>query len=230
MVVHNLHALASCSLFKEGKIVPQDESSQLAVLNLAPSPGAKVIDMCAAPGGKATYMAQLMRNRGEIKAFDIHNHKIELLKEARQRTGATIVEPAIGNGTIFQPELENWADYVLVDAPCSGLGVLGRRPDARWQKNEDTIQQLAALSRQILENASRYVKRNGYLLYSTCTLTHEENQDNISAFLRDNPGFHLEPLPALPPSWQAQGAAMWQIWPHKAQTDGFFMALLKRQV
>ena len=230
LVVHNLHALASCSLFKEGKIVPQDESSQLAVLNLAPSPGAKVIDMCAAPGGKATYMAQLMRNRGEIKAFDIHNHKIELLKEARQRTGATIVEPAIGNGTIFQPELENWADYVLVDAPCSGLGVLGRRPDARWQKNEDTIQQLAALSRQILENASRYVKRNGYLLYSTCTLTHEENQDNISAFLRDNPGFHLEPLPALPPSWQAQGAAMWQIWPHKAQTDGFFMALLKRQV
>jgi len=229
VIVQGINAPGTLDIFRQGKVLAQDESSQLAPLNLAPVPGSKVLDLCAAPGGKTTYLAQLMQNRGEIKAFDVYPHKIALIEENCRRLDIRIVKAALGDASVLNWELMDWADYVLVDAPCSGLGVLGRRPDARWQKSPELIQEMAALSKKILYNAALYVKKGGRLLYSTCTLTKEENQENVAAFVKEHPNFHLVPLPALPPVWQAQEASMWQLWPHRSGTDGFFLALLERK-
>ncbi len=229
VILQGGNAPGSLAIFRQGKVLVQDESSQLAALNLAPPPGGKVLDLCAAPGGKTTYLAQLMEDSGEIRAFDVYPHKIALIEENCRRLGVHIVHAALGDAAVLNRELLDWADAVLVDAPCSGLGVLGRRPDARWQKSPALICEMALLSGKILDNAAAYVKKGGRLLYSTCTLTHEENQDNVAAFLKNHPAFHLVPLPALPKAWQAEGAAMWQIWPQRSGTDGFFLALLERK-
>ena len=123
----------------------------------------------------------------------------------------------------------DWADYLLLDAPCSGLGVLGRRPDARWQKTPGTIETMAALSRKILTQAAAYVKPGGWLLYSTCTVAPEENEQNIEWFLQRHGNFVLRPLPAIPGEWQQRQPGMCTIYPHRQGIDGFFMALLQRK-
>lgn len=228
LVLQGCSALGKMKCFRQGLLQVQDESSQLAALSLSPSPGSHVIDLCAAPGGKTTYLAQLMANQGKIKAFDLYPHKVKLIEENCQRLGISIVETAVADATLYQPELKDWADYLLLDAPCSGLGVLGRRPDARWQKTPVTIEEMAALSKQILEQAACYVKPGGWLLYSTCTITPEENEQNIEWFLQRHESFILRPLTAIPAEWQ-QRQGMCTIYPHRQGIDGFFMALLQRR-
>jgi 16S rRNA (cytosine967-C5)-methyltransferase len=206
----------------------------LAAMALAPEPGSAVIDSCSAPGGKTTHLAQLMGNRGEIIAVDIHPHKLALIKENSARLGISIIKEVAGDARVLPEKLYNSADYVLVDAPCSGLGVLGRRPDARWRKEPGQIAELVKLQAEILECSSRCVKENGVMVYCTCTITHEENMGQVEDFLAKHPEFVLEDLTSLLPRSMDPGGSVMsrgylQILPHRHGMDGFFIARMRKK-
>lgn len=211
----------------EGLVYPQHQSSMLPALVLAPRPGSRVIDTCAAPGGKTTHMAQLMNNSGEIRAFDVFDHKVELIRSNCSRLGIDIVKAAVADSRCLPDELDDWADYVLVDAPCSGLGVLRIRPDARWQKSAESIKELAAISYDILKCAARKVKVGGYILFSTCTITHEENRDVAEKFLAEHENFRPAAITDMPKMLYEE-AWEWQVLPQRHGIDGFYLAKFRR--
>ncbi len=242
-------SLGAITQFKTGLFQVQDESSILVGQALRPEPGTRVIDVAAAPGGKSTHLAQLMQNRGEIIALDVHEHKINLIKENCRRLGVEIVHACQGDARKIpghclrkgDPSMsptdectQLMADYVLVDAPCSGLGVLRRRPDARWRKEETQIWELAELQLQILNAVDRVLKPGGVLVYSTCTITREENLGQVEAFLAKHGEYELEPLTGLLPGELDRDNTMQkgylQILPHIHDgLDGFFMARLRKK-
>ncbi len=204
--------IASDALYREGFYTPQDKAAMRSAEVLAPRAGETVIDMCAAPGGKTTHMAELMENSGEILAFDIHEHKIRLIEDNAARLGIDIIKASIGDGTVFDPALEGKADKVLCDAPCSGLGVIRRKPDIKWNKQPES--DLPELQRKILENGARYLKRGGEIVYSTCTIEKEENEEVIDAFLSENADF--EKLYEK------------TFYPNTDGTDGFYICKLRK--
>ena len=217
--------------FNNGYFIFQDESSMLASRILSPEPGDVVIDLCSAPGGKTTHLAQLMRNRGEILAFDIHPHKIELINENAKRLGIEIIDAFIGDATVFNEELVGYANKVLVDVPCSGLGLIRKKPEIRWNISEDNIIQLQKLQMKILVNASKYLKIDGVLVYSTCTITLEENEEVISKFLSENPNYKLDSIcDYVPEDFKAQSCEKGyvKLFPNENECDGFFIARLRR--
>lgn len=226
-------SLGALDSFQEGLFQVQDESSMLAGRALSPLPGSLVIDACSAPGGKTTHLAQLMENRGRILAFDIHPHKLALINENCARLGIGMVEVAAGDARDLPAELHGRADFVLVDAPCSGLGVLRRRPDARWRKDPGELPALVQLQAQILEGASRCVKDGGVLLYSTCSIAREENLAQVEKFLARHPWFELEELATtLPAELDHRGTlhrGYIQIYPRSHGMDGFFIARMRKK-
>lgn len=224
--------LSRLQAFQTGWLTVQDESSMLVAPVLAPQPGETVLEVAAAPGGKSTHLAELMDNRGKVIALDIHPHKLKLIKDNTRRLGTTIVAPVQGDAREVDKLLHEQVDRVLVDAPCSGLGVLGRRPDARWRKTPEDPPQLAVLQREILEAAARVLKPGGVLVYSTCTIDPRENQGVVAAFLADHPEFEADDLwPYLPVGlWREPTMPLGciQLLPHRHKTDGFFIARLEK--
>ena len=208
--------------FEDGYYYIQNEGSALVAHAVAPLAGETVYDMCAAPGGKATHLAQLMDNQGLIVAVDLNQERLGLILENAARLGISIIKTAEGDAQTI--ELPN-ADRVLVDAPCSGLGVLRHRPDARWRKKEQDIQALAKLQRQILANAATMVKPGGTLVYATCTTEPEENQEVIKWFLETHPHFSPSPLPSWFPVCKSVG--MVAILPFIHGIDGFFICKMQ---
>ncbi|MDD4239319.1 MAG: 16S rRNA (cytosine(967)-C(5))-methyltransferase RsmB [Desulfotomaculaceae bacterium] len=233
LYIEGFLSLGNLDSFREGLFQVQDESSMLAGRALMPLPGSLVIDACSAPGGKTTHMAQLMENRGRILAFDIHPHKLNLIKENCARLGIGMVEVTAGDARELPGELNGQADFVLVDAPCSGLGVLRRRPDARWRKDPGEIPAIVQLQSQILESASRCVKDGGVLLYSTCSITREENLGQVEDFLAGHPWFALEALDTtLPGELDHKGTlprGYIQLYPGSHGMDGFFIARMRKK-
>ncbi|WP_449241352.1 16S rRNA (cytosine(967)-C(5))-methyltransferase RsmB [Desulfoscipio gibsoniae] len=225
-------SLGGLSPFKEGLLQAQDESSILVGQAVSPAPGDRVLDAASAPGGKATHLAQLMQNQGEILALDVHEHKIRLIEENCRRLGVQVVRPVLADAREIPEEYAKWADYVLVDAPCSGLGVLRRRPDSRWRKDEKQINSLAELQAQILDAAAVALKPGGVLVYSTCTITREENLGQVESFLHRHPDFKWDSLAGLLPDSldheTTMGRGYLQILPHLHGLDGFFMARLRK--
>lgn len=175
--------------YKEGRYSLQNISSQRAVVALAPEPGDTVIDMCAAPGGKSCAIAEKMENRGKVISCDVFEHKVELIKKSAQRLGIDIIDARLQDGTECVEELENSADCVLADVPCSGLGVLHKKPDIKWRRNEEDIEELCRIQKGILDTAAKYVKAGGTLVYSTCTILPEENRMQIDEFLSEHSEF-----------------------------------------
>lgn len=218
--------------YREGLLQIQDESSILVGQAVQPRPGSRVLDVASAPGGKATHLAQLMQNQGQIIALDIHAHKIKLIEENCRRLGVKIVQPRVLDARTISEETVGTADYVLVDAPCSGLGVLRRRPDAKWRKDEEQIQVLADLQRHMLDAAAPVVKPGGVLVYSTCTITRKENRGQLEKFLDNHRDFRPESLAGLlPEELDHQGTldrGYVQIMPHRHGLDGFFIARLRK--
>lgn len=217
--------------FEAGYFQVQDESSMLVGHAAAPKAGWEVIDTASAPGGKATHLAQLMSNHGHILATDIHPHKLNLIKDNCQRLGITCVEPMQADARELHKTAERRADLVLVDAPCSGLGVLRRRPDARWRKEAAQIPEIVKLQAEILDSASRCLKPGGVLIYSTCTITREENLEQVENFLAKHKEFELEDLTpyldgALDIGNTLQRGYI-QILPHHHGIDGFFISRLR---
>ena len=211
---------------REGLCQAQDESSMLVSHVLEPQPGEFIIDACAAPGGKSTHIATLMQNQGRVLACDIHAHKISLIEENSRRLGIAAVEAKLLDSTRLHEKFAGQADRVLVDAPCSGLGVLRRRPDSRWRK-EASLRALPELQKAILFSAARCVKPGGVLVYSTCTLEEAENAEVVNALLLGGLNFALEsagehlPVPRL--------ETMLTLWPQRDAVDGFFIARLRRE-
>lgn len=219
--------LERLSAFREGLFYVQDPASRLAVQAAGPRPGMRVLDCCAAPGGKSFAAAIQMENQGEIVSCDLHPHKKKLIQAGADRLGLDIVAPMIADGRKFRPEWEGAFDVVLVDAPCSGLGVIRKKPDIRY-KDPEPLKELPAVQLDILTNAARYVRPGGVLLYSTCTLLRRENEEVVQAFLERSPAFKPRtftlpgPIGAVPPG-------MITLWPHSKGTDGFFLCKLYKR-
>lgn len=216
---------------KQGLFTVQDESSMLVGPVVAPQPGWTVIDVAAAPGGKSTHLAELMNNEGKLLALDIHAHKVDLIEQNARRLGITCLEGLCLDARELGKLMPNRADAVLCDVPCSGLGTLARRPDARWRKTPADVESLLPVQQAILESAAGAVKPGGVLVYSTCTIEPRENQEMVSAFVAAHPDFAFDDIrPYLPPDLAPDAGDGWiQLLPHRHGTDGFFIARLRRQ-
>lgn len=237
LIIENSGALDKLASFQEGLFTVQDESSQLVAHVLNPQPGERVLDACGAPGGKTTHLAQKMGNQGEILAVDIHPHKVELIAQLAERLGITIIQAQAGDAREMLGIQNESCQKVLVDAPCSGLGVIRRRADLRWNKAEEEISQLPVLQLEILERAAQCVAQGGELVYSTCTIEPEENFEVIKAFRKAHPEFKpvnlLDSLPFLldeDKDIRQAEKGMLQILPHRHGMDGFFLAKFVREV
>lgn len=217
--------------FRQGYFTVQDESSMLVAHVVAPQPGQVILDVCSGPGGKTSHLAELMGNKGRILAFDVHEHRLKLIQDTCRRLGITNVETILKDARFLCQFTQEPVDAVLVDAPCSGLGVLGRRPDARWRKSPEDIQELQIIQKEILQEAAKLVKPGGTLVYSTCTITAEENNQVIEDFLANNKEFYLDKdLNKYLPYQTEEGSQGWiQFLPFIHNTDGFFIARMKRR-
>ncbi len=212
--------------FSEGLFFVQDRASLISALALAPARGDVVVDACSAPGGKSFASAILMENRGKIHSFDLHESKLSLIESGRDRLGLSIIDVTARDATSPCEELFGTADRVICDAPCSGLGVLGKKPDLRY-KDMQSISELSALQLEILTASAKYLKDGGTLVYSTCTLNPAENEEVVSAFLGETSDFELAPFKV---GTLCSENGMLTLLPHKHATDGFFMAkLIKRK-
>ena len=220
------------NLLKGATCLVQGEASQLVALALDPKPGSRVLDLCAAPGGKTTHLAELMADRGQIIALDLHDHRVRLIAENTARLGLQSIETLVADGRYLPPSYHRSFDYLLLDAPCSGLGVLGQRSDARWRKEAADSEALSQLAYELLLAAADYLKPGGVLLYSTCTIMPAENEDAIRRFLAARTDFSLSPLDKLAdilPNAADQAAAqsgMLQLLPQRHGVEGFFYARL----
>ncbi len=227
IVCHSYPSLSTLKSLRDGLFQVQDESSMLVAHVLDPKPGEFIIDTCAAPGGKSTHIAALMQNKGRILSADIHDHKLTITRENAERLGITMIETKVLDATQIGDQYPSQADRVLVDAPCSGLGVLRRKADSRWRKEESMLRELPILQQEILRSAAQCVKVGGILVYSTCTTEPEENQQVVEKFLQDRPNFVLEKTSSFIPT-PVDDAKMIQLWPHVDQVDGFFIARMIR--
>ena len=225
LVCPESEALAYTELFRKGFFYIQDASSQLSINVLAPQPGDFVIDMCAAPGGKSFLAAQLMQNRGIIKSYDLYHHKTEIIKKGADRLSISVIEAACADSSVFMPELSESADKIICDVPCSGMGIIRKKPDIRY-KTEKDIKDLPIIQRKILENAALYLKPGGRMVYSTCTVLNEENEDVVRSFLDEHSDFYLIPFEN---GFFGRSDGMITLYPHLNDCDGFFISLLGRK-
>jgi 16S rRNA (cytosine967-C5)-methyltransferase len=240
------HSIRAQRPWNEGRITVQDEAAMLVGRIAAPEPDWQVIDLCAAPGGKTTHLAERMMDRGRVLALDVSSARLPLIAEQAQRLGLTSIRTAVADATRLDwaDELIAKADLVLADVPCSGLGLLGRKPEIRLTMTHDRMVALYPLQDQILANAAHLVRPGGVLIYSTCTLNPAENQERIQAFLASGGRglfeageFVLEGFDSLLPTSLLSdpllaaeaSVGMIQLLPHRHQVDGFFIAKLRRQ-
>ncbi len=212
-------------LISRGYVYIQDEASQLAVLAADPKPGTVLIDTCACPGGKSFSAAILMENRGEVKSFDLHKNKLSLVDSGAKRLGIGIITTSEKNGSVTDAALIDSADTVICDVPCSGLGVIAKKPEIRY-KSRAEILRLPEIQHSILETASKYVKHGGVLCYSTCTLNKAENEAVVGRFLEGNAEYSAEDFDVG--ALTSEGG-MLTLRPDIHGTDGFFIAKLRRK-
>ncbi len=215
--------------FKRGQITVQDGSSFLAAKYLDPQPGERVLDTCSAPGGKSMAMAEMMENEGEIVALDVHNHKLKLIESRTKQMGIDIITPKLMDARLVEAEFGSESfDRVLVDAPCSGFGVIRKKPEVLYTKKMKNVQELAKLQLEILSAAAKVVKSGGTLVYSTCTILNKENLENVTKFLKTNPDFEVEKVEIVP---EATGTfdKLGGLNIFDEFLDGFYMIKMKKK-
>ena len=230
LILTGTGSLESLKSFQEGLFYVQDPAAKLAVLcaQLPADRDLKVLDCCSAPGGKSFAAAILMGGRGEITSCDIHPHKVELIGKGAERLGITNINPRLQSAA--EP-VESWKkamDAVIADVPCSGYGIIRKKPDIRY-KDPDDMLDLPQLQLSILRNQAEYVKPGGVLIYSTCTVLKRENEEVAEAFLQEDSRFHLEKLP-LPAPFKENESGMLTLIPGEYDTDGFFICRLRRSL
>lgn len=229
LIVHLPGPVRGLRHFREGYFLIQDEASQLIACLLAPVPGERILDVCSGSGIKTTHLAGIMENKGRIVALDVHGGKLRALGALAARLGVNIVETLEGDARLDPGDAFREAfDRVLVDAPCSGLGTLRRNPEIKWRLTPGHLQTFPPLQREILGRCSRYVKRGGILVYSTCTIAAEENEEVVRSFLGGNGDFRqIRPAAAVDERLIGEGG-FFRTCPHRHGTDGFFGAVMMR--
>ena len=217
--------LTALEPFRTGKFLVQDPAARLVSQIAGVGPGMRVLDVCAAPGGKSFSAAFAMEDQGEIWACDLHENKLKRIREGADRLGLACIRAEAADGRTFRPEWEARFDVVLVDAPCSGFGIIRKKPDVRYKKPDDLFA-LPVIQRAILDNAARYVRPGGTLVYSTCTILPEENEGVSDSFLAEHPDFCRTPFSLSGPVGETEGQVT--LWPHRHGTDGFYICRMTR--
>ena len=216
LILSKVKNIENLQEFKDGFFTIQDLSAGQTAKILDPRPGERVLDACSAPGGKTTYLAELMENKGKIKAWDIHEHRTKLVEQNANRLGINIIETQVKDATQYDKNLDEKFDKILLDVPCLGIGVIKRKPDIKWQRKPEDIEEITLIQRKILENCSKYLKKGGTLVYSTCSILKEENEEIVIKFLSENKQFEID------------GENMVNILPNK-EKDGFFICKIYRK-
>ena len=232
LIVKNPYLITETDEFKEGLFTIQDESSMLVSQIMNPEEGSNVLDVCAAPGGKSTHIAEGMNNKGSILSRDIYPHKIKLIEENIDRLGIDIIKTEVYDALEKDESLLGKFDYCLLDAPCSGLGLIRRKPEIKINRKEKDIKDLANLQYEIIQNIKDYVKVGGFLIYSTCTIGNEENIDVIKRFLKENSNFKLvniEDRIKNKDEFTHLKDGYINLFPHIHGTDGFFIAKMIKE-
>ena len=201
--------------FKGKLFTVQDEAAQLACLKLAPKAGDVVLDACSAPGGKTTYLAEIMDNKGKIEAWDIHPHRVRLVEETAKKLDIDIIHATVHDATITMPNYKEKFDKILLDVPCSGLGVIRKKPDIKWTRQPEDFEELMSVQEKILDTCSEYLKPGGRMVYSTCTVLKRENEEQIEKFLLTHSDFLL--------------VEQTKLFPNVNETDGFYIAVLEKK-
>lgn len=217
--------LTALAPFQNGKFLVQDPAARLVSQIAGVEPGMRVLDVCAAPGGKSFSAAFAMEDQGEILACDLHENKLKRIREGADRLGLACIRAEAADGRTFRPEWGARFDVVLVDAPCSGFGIIRKKPDVRYKKPDDLFA-LPVIQRAILDNAARYVRPGGTLVYSTCTILPEENEGVSDSFLAEHPDFCRTPFSLSGPVGETEGQVT--LWPHRHGTDGFYICRMTR--
>lgn len=228
LILKRAKSLETKKEFKEGKFTIQDEVAGGIALLLNPKPNQKVLDACSSPGGKTTYMAELMQNQGEILAWDLHEHRVKLVQQVANRLGITIIQTEEKDATKLDKKYIETFDKILLDVPCLGIGVIRRKPDIKWKRKQEDIEEITSIQMGILENCSKYLKKGGELVYSTCSILREENQDIIEKFLTKNTNFRLEKIANEKVGFLTnfvENEKYIQVYPNE-KSDGFFMCKL----
>ncbi|WP_195572965.1 16S rRNA (cytosine(967)-C(5))-methyltransferase RsmB [Paenibacillus sp. 1001270B_150601_E10] len=228
--------LAFSSWYKDGKISMQDESSMLVVEAVRPEPGMRVLDCCAAPGGKSMHIAERMGNHGEVMSNDLHAHKMALIQDQAGRLGLSAIQTMNVDASKLGSHLEAQSfDVVLLDAPCSGFGVIRRKPDLKWRKTAQDVHDIAKLQHELIREAAKLVRPGGRLVYSTCTIEPKENGEVVKQFIKKHSEWRLDdswkaalPQDKLSMALKRSDEGMLQVLPHDADSDGFFIACLEK--
>ena len=229
LILSNTGSLEQLNAFREGLFYVQDAAAKLSVLcaQIPAGQDLKVVDCCAAPGGKTFAAAIAMGGRGEIYSSDLYEHKTELIRKGAERLGMKNIRVLQRDASQEVPQWEGQMDVVIADVPCSGYGIIRKKPDIRY-KDPDTMKELPALQLQILKAQAKMVKPGGVLIYSTCTLVRRENEGVVEKFLKSNPDFYTEPLP-LPAVFPKNETGWLALVPGEYDTDGFFICRLRRK-
>lgn len=225
--VENLKNIENNQLFKDGLFTIQDISSMIVGKVMNPKENSLVLDVCSAPGGKTTHLATLMNNTGKVVSRDIFDHKLKLIQSTVDRLGLTNVEVQSFDASELDEESIDKFDYVLADVPCSGLGIIRRKPEIKYKEKAE-LKELPKIQKAILKNASKYVKVGGTLIYSTCTIQDNENIEVIKDFLDNNNNFKLVPINEVKVDLDNQDNGYLKIYPNIHDIDGFFIAKLER--
>ncbi len=227
LVLFSTGNLENLESFQKGLYYVQDPAAKLSVLCARIPPNANVLDCCSAPGGKSFAAAMILQGTGAIQSCDIYDHKIPLIQKGAQRLGISNLTACRQEAEVYREDWKEKMDVVLADVPCSGYGIIRKKPDIRY-KDPKEMEQLPALQGAILQNQSRYVKPGGTLLYSTCTLLPRENEEVVETFLKKNPQFYLEKL-TLPDTFPENTTGMLTLLTGQFDTDGFFICRLRRK-
>ena len=230
IIIKNPRSMTRLSAYTDGLFTIQDEASMLVTEVLNAQKDSLILDVCSAPGGKATHMAQWIGDKGTIIARDIYPHKLKLIEELSLRLGIKSIKSEIWDAKEPDDKLKYKVDYCLVDAPCSGLGLIRRKPDIKWTRTSEELIELSRLQTIILKTASNYIKPGGTLVYSTCTINRQENLDVITNFLRESTDFRLVPIELANgvKISATQDSGYLELYPNIHGTDGFFMAKMVR--
>ena len=220
LILEKVKNIENFDLIKNGYLTIQDKGAGLIALVLNPKENEHVLDACSSPGGKTTYMAEMMNNRGEIVAWDIHEHRVNLVEKNAKRLEINIINTECKDATKYEEKYKEIFDKILLDVPCLGLGVLKRKPDIKWQRKEEDINEITKIQKEILNSCSKYLKENGELVYSTCSILKDENEEIIKEFLEKNKNFE-----AIEISGKQQYIQLYQ----DKENDGFFICKLKKK-
>ena len=194
LILKKANSVEKIKGFKEGLFTIQDEAAGLIAKILNPKVGEKVLDCCSSPGGKTTYLAEIMKNTGKIIAWDLYPHRVELVKQNAKRLGISNIETEVNDASIYNEKYLNQFDKILLDVPCMGIGVLKRKPDIKWNRKKEDIYEISTIQKNILQTCSKYLKVGGELVYSTCSILKEENEEIIEEFLKNNKNFEIEKI------------------------------------